>query len=260
MSRLVAGIADAADIAGCQLMVLPMPDKSAPPRAIRERLADGLILTGLDRTPEPSEFDQFHPLPCVWVGGRRPDTPHIDHILADNTAIGTLAAKYLIEHNCKTAALINHAPLHAGFNERWISFRDTLKQNGITARHLTSKRSSISEHELWTGTQIRKDMRLLLNRLLKNDPIPDGIYLQTDQQAAVFHALLPERGIEPEKDVRLISCNDDEPWRATMTPCPATIDLQPYDQGRECFNRLAENIKYRPAAPRTILISPKLIK
>ncbi len=259
-SRLVAGIADAADAADCHLMVLPMPDKSVLPRAIQERLVDGLIFTGLGHTPDSSELDPFHPLPCVWVGGSMPSSPVADHILADNNAVGTLAANYLLEHNCKTAALIDHAPHHAGFEERWISFRNHLNQAGVSVNPFVSNTKDIPECELWTGDYIRKNLSLLLDELLENGSCPDGIFLQTDQQAAIFHALLRERGIMPEQDVTLISCNNDEPWRATMTPRPSTIDLQPYEQGRECFNRLADHIKHRSASPRTILISPKLTK
>jgi len=259
-SRLIAGIADAADAASHHLMILPMLDKSALPLAIRERLVDGLILTGLGRPPDAEEVDKFHPLPCVWVGGSMPSSPVIDHVLADNNAIGQLAAEYLLERKCKTAALIDHAPHHAGFEERWISFKNRLTQAGVGVEPFTSKTKNVPEREIWTGDHIQKNLSLLCSKLLENGSCPDGIFLQTDQQAAIFHALLRDRGIMPERDVTLISCNNDEPWRTTMIPRPATIDLQPYEQGRECFNRLSDHIKHRTASPRTILISPKLLK
>jgi DNA-binding LacI/PurR family transcriptional regulator len=260
MSRLMAGIADAVHRADCQLMVLPMPDKSQPPRAIRDRLVDGLILTGMGRPTDAAEFDQFHPLPCVWVGGSRPEKQIIDHVLADNSAIGTLAADYLLECGCKTAALIDHSPDHAGFDIRRKSFSQKLKKQGISVKQFTSQTKDINENELWSGGYIRKEISLLLDKILKSGPLPDGIFLQTDQQAAVLHALLRDRGIHPEKDVTLISCNNDEPWRTAMIPCPATIDPQPYAQGLECFSRLDSQIKFGTSTPCSILISPKLIK
>jgi DNA-binding LacI/PurR family transcriptional regulator len=227
---------------------------------MRERLVDGLILTGLDSHINEDEFDLFHPLPCVWVGGSRPEKQVIDHILADNKAIGSIAADYLLERGCKTAALIDHTPHHAGFDIRRKSFVRQFESQGDTVKIFTSQTENIKETELWTGSFIRKELSLLLDRLLKSGPLPDGIFLQADQQTAAFHALLRDRGITPEKHVTLISCNNDEPWRTTMIPCPATIDPQPYDQGLECFNRLDLQIKNGVSAPRSILISPKLVK
>jgi LacI family transcriptional regulator len=260
MSRLMAGIADAAHSAESQLMILPMPDKSQPPRAVRERLVDGLILTGLENTANTGEFDLFHPLPCVWVGGSRPEKQEIDHVLADNNAIGCIAADYLLECGCRTTALIDHTPNHAGFGIRRRNFSRQLKKHGASVEEFISRTEHTNESESWDGNVVRRELSRLLDRMLKNGPLPDGVFLQADQQAAVFHSLLRERGIKPEKDVTLISCNNDAPWRATMHPCPATIDPLPYEQGIECFNRLNQQIKFGASAPCSITISPKLVK
>ena len=110
-----------------------------------------------------------------------------------------------------------------------------------------------------TKASRRQKYAILLDRMLEKGRDWDAVYVPTDATAALVHTLLRERGIAPERDIVTISCNNEKEWLETLHPQPATVDVQPYEQGREAVRRLAWRLENRLATPTTTLIAPKLV-
>ena len=121
-------------------------------------------------------------------------------------------------------------------------------------------RRDISEVDMWSMDQIRNDYTEMLNRMMNDGGLPDGIFVPTDQQCSVLHTILRERGAVPGKDLITISCNNDSQWLATMHPRPATIDLCTAEQGRLCFKRLEERIAKPEEDPIVTMVTPKIVE
>jgi DNA-binding LacI/PurR family transcriptional regulator len=259
MAYLLAGFAETAQNMKLHPVVFEMPDFSLIPDTIRNSRIDGMIIVGQDITPQKA--DMFHPIPVVWHGGLALDIPLTDHILVNNRAIGVQAANYLIKQKLHDLVYLNHNKQHLSFPARFSAFEKTAGEaDGISVRKYETKEKNIPGSQIWTTEQIRSDYSELIDTMLADGGLPDGIFIPTDHQCAIAHTILKERGFTPGKDVITISCNNDAQWLATMHPRPATIDLCTFDQGRLAAKRLLERINNPADDPIVTMITPKIIR
>lgn len=256
-ARLLAGMLESAQGVDLKPLVMAMPDPRDLPLALRRGEVDGVIVTGTGFAE--NDYDLFHPFPQVWIGGLIPDLQMVDHVSVRNAAVGRLAAKALIDHGCRHPAYLNHDPHHAAFPRRFDVFKEDLAAVGMNPMACTSPGKGLSDAEIWRSEKVRGDMRALVDELLAKQPDTDGIYTPSDQQAAVIHAALRERGIEPGKDIVTVSCNNDEPWLTTMHPRPATIDPRPREQARLAIERLRGRLEHPQDDPVAVMVAPRLI-
>ena len=112
---------------------------------------------------------------------------------------------------------------------------------------------------MWDMGLMHEEFTRLVDEMLDEGGLPDGIFVPTDQQCAVLCTVLRQRGIEPMRDVELISCNNDPQWLAAMHPRPATIDLRVAEQGRTAVRRLTERINNPSSDPALIMITPEVV-
>jgi DNA-binding LacI/PurR family transcriptional regulator len=258
MARLLSGFTEAVQNENLRPVILEMPDFSAIPKSISNNNIDGLVVVGMDI--EPSLADIFHPLPVVWQGGLSLDIPVVDHVHINNRAIGVQAADYFLKRGLHDLAYLNHDKQHQSFPVRFTAFSETAsKTEGTTVRQYEMPARDIPEPDMWSMDQMRIDYTELIDQMLQDGGLPEGIFIPTDQQCAIVHTILKERGFFPEKDVITISCNNDAQWLATMHPRPATIDLCSSEQGRQAAKRLFERINNPADDPIITMITPKII-
>jgi DNA-binding LacI/PurR family transcriptional regulator len=153
MARILSGFTEATQNENLRPVVLEMPDFSMMPDAIRNSSIDGLVIVGQEITPEKA--DMFHPMPIVWQGGLSLDLPVIDHVHINNRAIGIQAAEYLIDHNLKHLAYLNHDIQHISFPARYAAFKECVnRKKGVDNENKTNNsntRVSINRHRHSTG-------------------------------------------------------------------------------------------------------------
>ena len=259
VARLLEAMTAAAQTAGRWLTIIEMPDLATAPRILRDRGVDGLIVFGAGT--DPAWFRALLPLPLVACGGEPQDQPLADMVCTNNPAISHLAADYLRRRGCRQVAFLNHNPSHGALATRGRRFQEYLHGSGLKVMMVESPcPEPVSGDELWTAKRVRADMEPLLDRALAAKTRPDGYFLPTDQQAAVVHHLLRERGFRPGVDVPLISCGNDAPWLATMNPRTATIDPGVEMEGREAVRRLLARIDNPFDDPVVTLTTPRLIE
>jgi LacI family transcriptional regulator len=131
---------------------------------------------------------------------------------------------------------------------------------GIPVATPVLQTNGTKEAALWDTTRIRKDYEALIEQAFSGSDPPDGIFAPTDQQVAMVHQLLRERGLIPGKDVRTVSCNNDRQWLATLHPQPATIDLRAGTLGREAVQRLSWRMDHPQSDPTVIMVAPRLVE
>jgi len=199
----------------------------------------------------------FHPIPFVAEGGAAlPDTV-FDHVLVNNAQVGRIAARYLLEAGCRNLAYLNNDAGHTSFAPRLKVFQEETGSAGARLRTYELPDRDLPEADYWTTLRLRADFTELIDRMLADGGMPDGIHVPTDQQAATLHALLRERGLG--EGLVTISCNNDVPWLSTIHPRPATIDMRGEEIGRQALGRLLERIE-NPGGDFTVtLVTPRLV-
>ena len=258
-ARILSGFMDEAAGNGLQTVVIDMPDTSTTPQVIMDRALDGVVIIGSGVPPVASVVDAFHPLPCIWIGGTASDAPIADQVVPHNRAAGRMAADYLIGCGCRHTAFLNHDPQHDSFVIRETAFVQHMAAAGIPVASPMMQTNGTEEAALWDTPRVRKGCQALIEQAFSGSVQPDGIFTPTDQQAAMVHQLLRERGLTPGKDVITISCNNDRQWLATLYPQPATIDLRAGTLGQEAAQRLAWRMDHPQSDPTVIMVAPRLV-
>jgi DNA-binding LacI/PurR family transcriptional regulator len=99
----------------------------------------------------------------------------------------------------------------------------------------------------------------LVDRLLSGTPRPTGLFLSSDILVAPIYLLLLERGIQPGKDIQIVSCNNERPLLNGLHPRPAVIDTQSAEIGRAATERLLWRMNHPNSPIVDILIQPVLV-
>lgn len=265
MANIVSGMVETLSANGLHLTVIEVPDPLVLPSIVSPREVDGILVMG--RPPTQSMADRLHPIPCVWQGGVELDVPVADQVLANSRVIGRLAADYLSRKGCRRPAYLNHDPFHVAFSMRWMCFVDRLGQAGMSPQRFEPTPSPndeagkwAAEVDMWSATRLREGLIEQVDRMLAAPERPDGLFIPTDQQAAMVWSLLRDRGVTPGRDLVTISVNNEAVWLDALHPRPATIDPGNEEMGREAVRRLLGRIERPHDDPVTVMVAPKLIE
>jgi DNA-binding LacI/PurR family transcriptional regulator len=86
-----------------------------------------------------------------------------------------------------------------------------------------------------------------------------GLFVTRDEETVHLYPLLRQAGLEPGRDVVIVSCDNESVRLSTLSPRPASIDLGGADIARHAVRRLAGRIKHRDEPPVRILVNPRLV-
>ena len=100
--KLLRGVSGASSQRDLSLIFSFVSDPSELPPRISGRNVDGILLHG--ERPSPSVQARLESLPTVWLMANRQRPLWGDQVMPDNTAIGELAAKYLLQRGHKHVA------------------------------------------------------------------------------------------------------------------------------------------------------------
>lgn len=180
------------------------------------------------------------------------DFPHLGaHFVGtDDYAAGAMATRHLLSTGKRRIAHIAGPQLSPGA-DRLRGFRDALKEYGIVVRHSYIVANSRVEE---SGEQVGyQGMR----KLLQVKPRPDAVFCYNDLTAiGGIHAVL-EAGLSIPGDVAFIGCGNVRYSNYLRVPL-SSIDQSTTQLG-EHAGKLAIDLTGKPAAPRHILIEPKLV-
>ncbi len=253
--RMLAGLTSAAEASGAAVSVIEMPDPAVVPSLVRDLRVDGLLVTGMQ--PRPEWTDILHPLPFVATGGSLMTETVFDHVLPNNPEAGRLAARYLRSRGCRSVCCLNPDAGHLSLHDRNEACRRQAAEDGLAVRVYESDPEANQDLERGGVPWLRAHLAALVDRMLADGGLPDGLFVPTDEQVSLLHALWRERGVEQVPVT--ISCNNDTRWLETIQPRPATIDLRTEEIGRLALSRLIARME-NPAADFVVsLVAPRLV-
>jgi LacI family transcriptional regulator len=223
-SSALDGIEAAVTAAGMDLVVRQTDSWQAPTRADGPAPVGRIYFGALEsrELPPRGQFD----LPSVWVMGNPPDAFAGDHVQSDPMVAGQLAAQHLLDNGHSCCAYLGSGlgtPLsYSGY--RGDAFRFHIERGGGTV-HLaidpelirTSKQANLVDAE-----RVREQ----LQRMLRMNPKPTGIFLQADMFAPCVYKLLEELRVRPQRDLAVVTCNNEPTYLRRLWPAPTVVDIQ----------------------------------
>ena len=98
----------------------------------------------------------------------------------------------------------------------------------------------------------------LIAAMAASEHRPDGLFVSTDLFLTKIHPLLVQYGIRPGKDLRIISCDNENERLAMVNPKPASIDIGGEEIGRWAVRQLVHRLQRPEDPPVRIQVAPRI--
>ncbi len=263
MAAVVAGIQRAAMQQGFRLLLDELPDPGKPSSLVQGKQIDGAVVFVTGSMPvasyEPALAVLQQRVPIVWAMGMEITAAGVDHITPDNIRIGNIAYEYLHRQNCREVAFIASDPDWAFIRLRGQAFLNAAHDAGHpgTAYLVCSD----DRHAAAYGRQVvtAPDLPELIAHLAAANPRPTGIFSGRDHTTAQLYPLLAHHGIQINRDVTLVSCDNEQIRLSAMHPRPASIDIGSEEIGYRAVQHLVARMRQPDDAPVVVQVAPKLI-
>jgi DNA-binding LacI/PurR family transcriptional regulator len=198
-------------------------------------------------------------VPLVRVMGGEAPRSQVDHVTVDNTGVGCLAHRYLASKGCERLAFIATNVDWLFIRHRAQSFANAAADAGQAVDFYLVSRDSNAAGVYGQHIHQVASLEDAVAALVRSNPRPTGLFIPTDLQTSQVHPLLVKHGLHPEKDIHLVSCDNEQVRLAALSPQPLSIELGGEDIGgaavRQLMNRISE-----PEAPTVrVQVSPRLL-
>ena len=205
---------------------------------------DGIIFSGSLKSKKAIQYmKQF---PCVQVMGLFETDSFWDHVVYDNSAIGQIAAEYLLEKGHKCCGMLNYDNEKELFDQRVDNFRDTFEKEGGKAIDLTVETTG----EGW---------KYPIDKIVKNKEQMTAVFGTADILTCFLYPQLIDRGIQLERTFEFVSCNNEWARIETLFPKPSEIDLNIPQLARKSVQQLLWRIENPSEAREKIMVDVKLV-
>jgi len=220
-------------------------------RLLLNRGVEGVIASLSSQTESLKHFDAFaaRGVPVVFFD-RVAKTNRGDVVVIDNSHCGYLATEHLIRQGCRRIAIVTSSLERSVYAQRFTGFRSALRQYDIPFSH---DLMIISDIDSEGGVEAAM-------RILRMDPLPDGLFITSDLVAAVCIRTLQEAGVRVPEDIAVVGFNND-PVGRLITPKLTTIDYNGFEVGKVAAVSLLNQVTGREPghSGRTAVIPAGLI-
>lgn len=170
-----------------------------------------------------------------------------DRVVPDGNVAGACAAEFLKGKGCEFFIAIGGD--QDVYNHRTVSFRKSLQASGLPVVELRLAdmvRGGNRMHQV-NRSVISKHLPPVLSSCKKR---PIGIFSLADIVTPALYAELAELGMEINRDVFIVSCNNERPYLDPLIPQPsAVIDIQAEHIGRRAVEMLIRRLEVRDSLP-----------
>ncbi|HYO10630.1 MAG TPA: LacI family DNA-binding transcriptional regulator [Tepidisphaeraceae bacterium] len=258
MAAVVAEVSRAAQEGHMGVLMAEMldPEKLSP--ALRQQQVDGAIVV------VPSALDPrvatalAQRIPTVRIMGAQFAAAEVDHVGADNNAIGHLAAEHLLSRACQRLAFITTRPAWDLSKQRGHGFAMAgLRDQRTTVCSLLVADDPELARFYGAGAVARATYEDVVDEAISRRA--DGIFVSRDEEVMQLYPLLRRRGVEPGRDVQVISCDNETVRLSMLHPRPASIELGTAEIGRRAVRRLELRMRHPVEQPVRILVNPQIV-
>lgn len=254
------GIEAAVADKGLRLTMRQAIDWSHLSRALETAPPSGLIILGFEPTAGSQQqlSAQAQQVPTIWTMGS-PLTFPGDHLQPDHSKIGILAARHLLERGHRHCAAIGTrlGSPNSLMNFRTDSFQWMIAEAGGKTDMLLDPDLVIRTSDEHAAD--RQRIAAIVARLGKLHPRPTALFVESDILVAPIYQSLTAIGITPQRDIEIITCNNERPYLSTVEPKLTVVDIQPQVIGRRTVDQLLWRVANANAPAMRIMVSPVLV-
>ena len=215
------------------------------------RRLDALVVASSGTDFQPFERMERHGLPFVLIDREMPGMP-ANFVGINDEAAGMIATEHLIEQGCKRVAHIRGRDNSTGTN-RFEGYKAALRRHRVP--YLPSLVVSRSLVDIDSTPMGAEAMRLLL----KEKPIPDGVFAYNDPLAIGAMDVILNAGLRIPEDIAIVGCGNLHYDSSLRVPL-SSIDQKSQQIGERTAEILLSILgsKVRPQA-RSIILEPSLV-
>jgi LacI family transcriptional regulator len=260
IASVVAEITRAAQDHHMGVLITEMPNPQELNPVLRRSAVDGAIAFIDSRLGTRDIAVLRNHLPVVRVMGGQLAPVEIDHIGADNNAVGFLAGQYLLAQGLTEIACLTMQPTWDMIRLRAQGFMAAALAAGVTPGMYVAGDADAPLHFFGPDACAAPGLAQVIDRLAARRNGRVGLFVTRDEETVHAYPLLRQAGLEPGRDVVVVSCDNETVRLSTLTPRPASVDLGAADIARHAVRRLAARIKHRDEPPVRILVNPRLVQ
>jgi LacI family transcriptional regulator len=258
-TNLLRGVSISARENNFDLFVSFVSNPDELPRRISEQRVGGLLLHG--EQPSTGVESHLRGLPTVWLMANRFPPRWGDQVMPDNSSIGRIAAEYLHNHGCKSAAYLSASPPSWGLQVRELAFCQYMADMGGHVHVLRAALELPADFWHYDGSAARA----LTQQFIHLNPRPQGLFLAEDRYAPTVYSTLAASGISlgngDSSGVRVVSCNNEMPYLDRLHPAPATLDIRAESIGRRGVEQLLWRLEHLGVQERIRkMVEPTLVE
>lgn len=227
------------------LMLVPvMPGDDHWRTALMDQRLDGFVVMDAFPGHLRDAVDESG-LPGVLVNCGLPEGNRFG-VCVDDHAGGWLATRHLLERGHRRIAFAYRPPAedelrHPSMDARLDGYRAAMADAGLAAR-------VFEEREL-----------ARVAATLDQPDAPSAFVVFSDLDAIKFLQGVNDRGLRAPRDVSLVAFNDVEPV-ADLLPPLTVVDVRQSEMGVRGAEMLLDLVNGRPAAPRVVTLTPRLVE
>ncbi|ETZ23971.1 LacI family DNA-binding transcriptional regulator [Pedobacter sp. V48] len=236
MSAVLAGMEKVANEASYNL-IISQSLESAEKEAVNVKTmfnnrVDGLMVSVAYDTVGVSQFEMLleKGIPLLFFD-RTLDHPQCTSIIIDNYKSGYLATQHLIAQGCKNIIHITGNLARNVYADRQRGYEYALKDAGIQADPNNTFINVLDEQ---AGIDCAQ-------KILKMNPLPDGVFVDNDTCAVNCMAILMNNGIRIPEDIAFIGFNND-PISRVIRPTLSTINYPGFEMGEIAAHKLITHL------------------
>lgn len=259
IASVVAELTRAAREQECDVMISEVRDPAAGSAELRRsEIAGGLAFINSAVTHD--EILAIHrQIPLVHVMGGQIAPSPVDHVTADNTAVGYVAADYLASKGVEQMAYLTCNPSWDLILLRDQSFVATAVRRGLPVQVYLCSPPGIAVQAFGPNAVAATELPELIDRLLADRRGRLGLFVPRDENTVSVYRELSARGVRIGEEVVVVSCDNEAVRLATLDPRPASIDLNTAQIAHHAIRQLHARIKQPDMPPVRIVIPPRVV-
>ena len=106
---------------------------------------------------------------------------------------------------------------------------------------------------------VENNLESLIARIAQSQPRPDGLFISNDATTAQVYPLMQRLGIQPDRDIAVISCDNEEIRLSGLHPRPASIDCGAEEVGWRAVQQLVTRLENADEPGIHIAVAPRLV-
>jgi LacI family transcriptional regulator len=262
LAAVVGGIQRGTQFHDLRLLLGDMEDLTKVSPLLTSRQVDGAIVFLSSEVPTSRMEQIFQSMqqhvPIVWAMGMGMMVGGVDHVMPDNVSIGHMAYTHLAQQHCDRLAFLTANPEWPLMRLRGQAFTNIAIDGGhAPVVYMVAQDKRVAE-PYGPRVVMEPTLERLIKRLAESRDRPNGLFVSSDMTTSHVYPLLARHKITVGHDLKIVSCDNEEPRLLGLHPRPPSIDIGSDEVGFRAVNRLLNRIE-RPNGPALVIqVSPRM--